>query len=609
MLVTINGVNQFSTYTWQDVLNLGTWQEVLPYTWYDIYVESNNILMESPTPEVDLSVDKRCTASFTILDIGATKHFKKGQEVEIYSSIGYKVFGGYIDSSSERLISGRDVIKHSISCADYHYLAEKRIVAKAWQDTTVETIVNYVLDQYLEAEGVILGEIQAGGTVTQYIANYISVADVLDNMAERAGFIWFIDEYKRLYFVDRTSYAAEWDLIETDDFLIEDAFSGVNVTHANPEYRNRQYIVGTWEETDIQTEYAKGDGQTTSFPVAYKLGGEPEVYVSVGGGDYTLKTIGKKGVDTGKDWYWAKNDQIISQDSSATALAETDVLKIIYTGLYQIVVVTSDFAEIIDRQTVEGAESSGIVENVRSDTSLSSRIAALEEANAILDVYAMEGKKVEYTTSKDGLAAGVLQHIKISKHDIDDDCLISNITFRYTNQQDYYDVVAYTGPIEDDWEDIFIKLSDIQKKMASPDDVNTSDVLLVLITFTKSWTAIESPNIWQVVYADGTEDASEAWLPCFEDSDRIKYLVLKKSGAEIFRMYRTDQTTTSDSIITTFIIPSGSANGEIDQAVLVGGDTATITPGTGIEVETHSFIYTKNSLESLQLQFTSNKWV
>jgi hypothetical protein len=30
----------------------------------------------------DLSVDKRCTASFTILDIGALKHFKKGQEVE-----------------------------------------------------------------------------------------------------------------------------------------------------------------------------------------------------------------------------------------------------------------------------------------------------------------------------------------------------------------------------------------------------------------------------------------------------------------------------------------------------------------------------------------------
>jgi hypothetical protein len=37
MLVTINGVNQFSTYTWQDVLNLGTWQEDLPYIWYDIY--------------------------------------------------------------------------------------------------------------------------------------------------------------------------------------------------------------------------------------------------------------------------------------------------------------------------------------------------------------------------------------------------------------------------------------------------------------------------------------------------------------------------------------------------------------------------------------------
>jgi hypothetical protein len=564
--------------------------------------------MESPTPEVDLSVDKRCTASFTILDIGAHKHFKKGQEVEIYSSIGYKVFGGYIDSSSERLVSGRDVIKHNISCSDYHYLAEKRIVAKAWQDTNVETIVNYVLDQYLEAEGVVIGEIQAGGTVTQYIANYISAAEVLDQMAERAGFIWFIDEYKRLYFVDRTSYAAAWDLIETDDFLIEDAFSGVSVTHANPEYRNRQYIIGTWEETDVQTEYAKGDGQTTSFPVAYKLGGEPEIYVSLNGGDYVLKTVGKKGVDTGKDWYWAKNDQIISQDYNGTNLTENDILKIVYTGLYQIVVVTTDFAEIAGRKSVEGPESSGIVENVRSDTSLSSREAALEEANAILDVYAMEGKKVEYTTSRGDLAAGVLQHIKITNHNIDDDCLIGSIKFRYTNQQDFYDVVAYTGPVEDDWEDIFIALSNIQKKSASPDDVSTSEVLLVLITFDKDWISTESPNIWQVVYADGTEDASEQWLPCFEDSDRIKYLVLKKSGAEIFRMYRTDQTTTSDSIVTTFIIPSGSANGEIDQAVLVGGDTATITPGTGIEVETHSFIYNKNSLESLQLQFTSNKW-
>ena len=64
MLVTINGVNQFDTYTWQDVLNLGTWQEVLPYTWYELFVESNDILMESPTPEVNLSVNKRCTASF-----------------------------------------------------------------------------------------------------------------------------------------------------------------------------------------------------------------------------------------------------------------------------------------------------------------------------------------------------------------------------------------------------------------------------------------------------------------------------------------------------------------------------------------------------------------
>lgn len=608
MLVTINGVNQFETHTWQETLDIGTWGAVLPYTWYDLYVEENGILMESPTPEVVHSVSKRSTANFTILDIGALKHFKKGQEVEIYANAGYKVFGGYIESCTEKIVSGRNVLKHDVTCVDYHYLAEKRTVAKAWTETTIETIVNYVLDQYLEDEGVVLGEIQAAGDITQYIANYISAAEVLDAMSERAGFIWFIDEYKRLYFIDQTSYDADWNLIETADYAVEDALNNITVTNANPEYRNRQYIIGTWENTDTQTEYAKGDGQTTSFPVAYKIGDEPDIYVSVNGADYVQKTVGKKGIDTGKDWYWAKSDQIISQDSSATALASTDILKIVYTGLYQIVVVTSNYSEIADRQTVEGADSSGIVENVRSDTTLSSRDAALEEASAILDVYAMEGKKIEYTTIRDGLSAGTVQAIKITNHDVDDDCLIGEIVFRYTNGQDYYDVTAYTGPVEDSWEDVFLRLSNSQKKSASPDDVNTYDALLVLITFTKTWTAIESPNIWQVVYADGTEDASEVWLPCFEDTDRIKYLSLRRNGNEIYRMYRTSQTSTSNSIVTTFIVPSGSANGEIDQAVLIGGDTATIDEGTGIEVETHAFSYTKNALESLQLQFTSNKW-
>jgi len=607
MLVVINGVRQFETYPWSDVLAKGTWNDLLSYTWYDVYVEENGTLMINPQPKVNHTVDKRSTAVFTLLDIGATQHFKKGQELKIYSDDEGLIFGGYVDSSQEDLVSARDVIKHSVTGVDYHYLAEKRTVAKAWQNTTIETIVNYVLDQYLEAEGVTLGEIQVAGPVTQYIANYIQVNEVLDQMAERAGFIWFISEQKRLYFVERGRFAADWDLEETATFAVDDAISGLTVTHANPEYRNKQYIIGVWEETDIQTEYAPGDGLTTSFPVQYKLGAEPTIYVSLDGADYIEKTVGIKGKDTGKDWYWAKSDQIISQDASATALTANDTLKVVYTGLYQIVVVSADFAEISDRQSVEGEESSGIVESVRSDTSLSSREAALEEANSILDIYAMDGKKIEYTTTKSGLSAGVLQHIKITKHDVNDDCLISDVTFRY-NGIDYYDITAFSGPVEDSWEDVFLKMSEVHKKAANPDDVSTSDVLLVLITFSKTWTAIESPNIWQVVYADGTEDATEVWLPCFEDTDRIKYLVLKKNGVEVYRMYRTDQTTTSSSIVTTFIIPSGSANVAVDEAVLVGGDTATLTAGTGIEVESHEFIYTKNSLESLQLQFTSNKW-
>ena len=85
MLVIISGDRQFETYKWQDILS-GTWGDIKNNTWYSHYLLSNNTLMLSPTPEVTHRVDKRSTASFTLLDIGAINHFKKGNEVSIGAS-------------------------------------------------------------------------------------------------------------------------------------------------------------------------------------------------------------------------------------------------------------------------------------------------------------------------------------------------------------------------------------------------------------------------------------------------------------------------------------------------------------------------------------------
>ncbi|MFA5409929.1 MAG: hypothetical protein WC343_14240 [Bacilli bacterium] len=99
MLVIINGVNQFDTFTWQDVLDLGTWQEVLSYTWYEIYVKSNNILMESPTPEtsaiISNGVIRLCQHHGIYID---------STNPVMVSNVFFDVFGKYTASSCGVLI-------------------------------------------------------------------------------------------------------------------------------------------------------------------------------------------------------------------------------------------------------------------------------------------------------------------------------------------------------------------------------------------------------------------------------------------------------------------------------------------------------------------------
>jgi hypothetical protein len=154
---------------------------------------------------------------------------------------------------------------------------------------------------------------------------------------------------------------------------------------------------------------------------------EPTISISTDSGKtYTAATVGIKGVETGKDWYWSSNDQIITQDFAGTRLTSTGRLKIEYYGIYQIVLTSANFLEIVDRQSVEGG-GSGLVEAVKDDPLVTTEAAGIAEANAILDHYAQIGIKVEYTTLRSGIEVGTLQHITSTIHNLDDDFLITQV--------------------------------------------------------------------------------------------------------------------------------------------------------------------------------------
>src|SRR5690625_1871786 len=149
-------------------------------------------------------LEERSTCSFTVIDEGGRNHYKKGQPVEIVEN-GYLIFAGVIDTPREQKVTPGGDLYHDITAADWHYLADKRIVARAYENTTAGDIVRDLVESYLGEEGVktyIDGSafplpflqvdaediitIHDGPIVEEAIFNYVPASQAMDALAEKA---------------------------------------------------------------------------------------------------------------------------------------------------------------------------------------------------------------------------------------------------------------------------------------------------------------------------------------------------------------------------------------------------------------------------------------
>ena len=608
MFVTISGTPYFGYLTWGDWVT-STWLDLITLTWGDVVGPYGSKVLANSNPIVRDIVEDRSTADFSILDISHAYDFQKGQYVEIMDTNLDTIFTGFIDTATQRRVTPNGVIEHKLSCVDNHYLCDKRLMAKAFvAPDTIADAVTWIITNILSAEGVTAGTITAPTAIEAISYDYVTVASVLDDLAAYAGCTWYIDVNKQLYFVPRSTYAAAWDITEAGDVLSNVLAESFEVYETNPEYRNQQFIRGGQAKTSLQTEIKVGDGETSSWPVGFKIAEVPTVTVSTDGGKSwsAAKSMGIKGVDTGKDWYWSANDQVILQDAGGTRLADGYLLKIEYYGLYQVILSSADFIEVLDRQAIEFT-TSGLNDAVRDDPLITTQDAGLNEANALLDHYAEIGTKVTYSTVVPGLEAGTLQHITSAIHNLDDDFLITQVEKcpMYFEDQDLgnalvmYNIQAVSGPVEDYWTKVFLKLN--QGNIGSS-IANSTSVVLILKTFS----GIATGDIWDYIVADGSDDMDDSEFPSYEIGDEIKYVSMWNGGSEVFRKYRVAQTGDADSgkFVTTFIINSGECNLTWDTLKLYGGDVASDTFGTGDVVYSVANSYTKNSLEALQMVFT-----
>ncbi len=424
---------------------------------------------------VELRIEERSTAEFAVVDLLGTASYQKGQPVEVYDTDNNLIFGGVIDSPETGLIAPSGELLHPMRCADWHYLADKRLVAESYEDKTCGFIVDDIYDKYLADEGVTIGNIELGATLIEAIFNYVNVATAFDALAEKAAKIWFIDENKALYFQDRDVTAAPWTATGADFKKRSTRLSG-----SNPLYRNRQYIRGGRGTTDLQTETFTGNGVIVAFTVGFPIVKVPTVTVNAVG-----QTVGIKGLDDTKDCYWNKGDATITFDAGSIPGAVAVVIA--YYGQFDILTLVENVGQIASQLAIEGV-GTGYNDDISDEPTLNDTDASFDSGLAKLARFGVLRSSLYFETVRTGLKPGQLLTVDFSPFNLSGaEMLVEAVKIWFVGNQVTYGVTVIQGAELGSWARFFKALANIKGELIDHLNVGAEQVLVILMASDETW--------------------------------------------------------------------------------------------------------------------------
>jgi len=435
-------------------------------------------LVKKETLEIDDTLNARNSCSFDMVDESANYRPSVGQVVVITSD-GTKVFAGTIDNIVEqKLTKNNDALYYNIDCVDYNQICDRYTVPAAYENQTLQAIVHDIVDNYLSGESITYTNVETGPTISKAVFVYNTVTEAFNDLSDLTGYDWYIDYNKDLHFFARESNTAPAEISDANDNFIS-----IAVTKSREQYRNRQYLRAGYDITSSRTESFKGDGENQTWVLKFPVSVVPSA-VDVNG---VAKTIGIRGVESGKDFYWSKNQKEITQDDSGTKLTSSDTLNVTYQGFYPIIVRTDREDAITDRKTVEGGN--GIYENIEEDSSIESQNTAKEKSQALLRRYGTILQHVDIITDASGFKAGQLVKIDVSAHGLNGTYLIQSVKINdFAKVGLRYSIRALSGENIGGWVNFFKKMVAAGKQYV----IRENEVLIRITQFIDTVTASDT---------------------------------------------------------------------------------------------------------------------
>jgi hypothetical protein len=408
-------------------------------------------------------------------DVQASQTIQSTDGFDLQSSDGHDMqapdvtalFGGTIDRLSHGMVGNLASTWHRLAfeAVSFDEIAERHIVAEIYEGQFAGVIARDLVADFLAADGVSDDGIQDGPVIPYVLFNYITVAAALNKLSEFTGgaMIWWIDANKVLRFQSRETTTAPFTITDADYHA-----RSFEVGRQRERYRNRQIIRAGRDLTDAQVETFKGDGARRTFNVAFPVGKEPTITLDTGSGP-VAQTVGIRGVEDGFQWYWNKDTTEISQDVGGTVLTSAHTLSVTYRGLFAVVVVVQDDAEVSARKAIENT--SGKYEHVQDEPNIDSAQVAADTAFAMLQRDGTIPTTAEFVTREKGVRAGQLLSINLSREDLDADFLITEVRASFKFGDTFECAVSATdGGYVGGWVEYFHRLAAKQRAESVRED-------------------------------------------------------------------------------------------------------------------------------------------
>ncbi len=244
---------------------------------YRVYLNNvliNNILQA--TINISNKTNFERSLSISLYDVLQT-FVQDGDEIEVFKGTGgtNKLFGGIINGYSSQFITPLTetypLFQTDISSDGYGVIPQRRIVTVSYSNTNVRDMVLDMLSSTnLGAETILTGTISPTTDLPtiNYSAQFKSIAEVLDDLADASGHVWYIDNSRRLHFIEMQGTINAPYSINTFNGTFKD-FNNLSWSGSTDNYSNKVFVVGDGvsvaveSAAEISIRATEADGQGT----------------------------------------------------------------------------------------------------------------------------------------------------------------------------------------------------------------------------------------------------------------------------------------------------------------------------------------------------------